>query len=438
MAFCWYTSFIGFPNFFASSGSSYDLAQAFATFCEASNSGISYKESKGLFPNLDASQVETKKAAFQEYGLLYVIPRSDVISITPLGQQIYSIYKSSLSIEKKRRQILLSLCNALSNYQFNNPFPVGGNRYRSRAMSTTIKPYLCAYLLLRRLGGILTRSEIMGIVFGIQESIASAEDLILKHRDSQVMPTPLACLPKNEKTAENLKIYFLSHLSLDGEIIASEYTDIYGEREQAYEMTQLGKEIISTSLDSNWPGWRDVKLIDPVPRTFNSIKEYFEIGVGQSISDFAFKKDEVYARKQTKAKSVGLVDFEDIENLKDLPLRKFEEGRTRLVNHSRIEKIRNPALVREAKNRFKSIHGKLFCEVCFFDFKEKYGNRGEDFIEAHHKIPVSELEQKTTLTIEDMAMVCSNCHRMLHKQPWVSIEELKIKILEDAGMSSEL
>ena len=78
------------------------------------------------------------------------------------------------------------------------------------------------------------------------------------------------------------------------------------------------------------------------------------------------------------------------------------------------------------------------CEVCGFNFKEKYGDislnkRKEEFIEAHHKIPVHTLPENETIEfkIEDFAVLCSNCHRMAHKrkEPY-TIEELKEFIKE--------
>lgn len=71
-----------------------------------------------------------------------------------------------------------------------------------------------------------------------------------------------------------------------------------------------------------------------------------------------------------------------------------------------------------------------FCEVCSFDFEKKYGQRGKDYIEAHHKTPISKLEGPITVTIDDLSMVCSNCHRMLHRPPWITVEELR-EIIEN-------
>ncbi|MHC5748782.1 MAG: HNH endonuclease, partial [Nostoc sp.] len=61
-----------------------------------------------------------------------------------------------------------------------------------------------------------------------------------------------------------------------------------------------------------------------------------------------------------------------------------------------------------------------------FNFLKTYGDIGADYIECHHTKPISELENYEKTNIKDLALVCANCHRMLHrKRPWLSIEQLK-------------
>jgi predicted HNH restriction endonuclease len=73
------------------------------------------------------------------------------------------------------------------------------------------------------------------------------------------------------------------------------------------------------------------------------------------------------------------------------------------------------------------------CQICDFDFQEFYGERGKDFIEVHHLRPVSELKDETQVDPDtDMTVVCSNCHRMIHRKrdEILSIEELSEIIRE--------
>lgn len=426
MSFCWFTSFIGYPNFFKKYGHPYELSQSFLKLARAAITEKTYSEAKALFPELDHAQVETKKAAFQEFGLLYVIPRSNTLTLTPVGKQVYEACLSSESRDKNRRFVLLALSRALARYQFNNPLPVGGNRGLERAQSTDVLPYLSSYYLLLKLNGLITVSELRGAIFGLQHmsSIHELEDAIRERRKSRIAFKDLSSMPSNKGTADNLKIYFISHLSLDGEIIKTTTAKYYENEEQTFELTELGHEIVISVLDELWPKWK--RNTSPIPRAkkYADINDYFFNGIGQPCSSDVIKADLHKEQLITTRISKGILDQYDIENLKELPIRSFQEGQHRLIQHTRLEKIRNTSLVREAKRLYKKNNGKLFCEICAFDFEQKYGKRGKDYIEAHHKLPIAELTALVHLTVNDLAMVCSNCHRMLHRPPWITIEEL--------------
>ena len=106
----------------------------------------------------------------------------------------------------------------------------------------------------------------------------------------------------------------------------------------------------------------------------------------------------------------------------------FPEGRRIQRIHTIRE--RSPRLVRQAKKRHAERHdGNLPCEVCGFDYKKQYGPRGEEFIEAHHKLPLS-VSDKADTCVEHLALVCANCHRMLHRKPWMSVDELRALLAE--------
>jgi len=103
---------------------------------------------------------------------------------------------------------------------------------------------------------------------------------------------------------------------------------------------------------------------------------------------------------------------------------KVEEGKRLLRQHYVRE--RNPRIIKEAKRIALKKSGELRCEVCSFCFKENYDGRTEDYIEGHHKKAVSEMKEGATTSVEDIALICSNCHRAIHaKWPYISVEELK-------------
>lgn len=102
----------------------------------------------------------------------------------------------------------------------------------------------------------------------------------------------------------------------------------------------------------------------------------------------------------------------------------FPEGGFAYKIHKFYE--RNPQVVKLAKEKRMSVDPELKCEICGFSFRNIYKELGENYIEAHHIIPVSEAFETRETKIEDLALVCSNCHRMLHRcKSGTSIEELK-------------
>jgi len=90
---------------------------------------------------------------------------------------------------------------------------------------------------------------------------------------------------------------------------------------------------------------------------------------------------------------------------------------------------------RNSKARIECIkHWGTLCCVCNFNFEEKFGEIGKEFIHVHHLTPISEIGQSYEIDpINDLRPVCPNCHAMLHKQnPPYSIEELQQIIREQS------
>ena len=104
------------------------------------------------------------------------------------------------------------------------------------------------------------------------------------------------------------------------------------------------------------------------------------------------------------------------------------EGRVKMLTHKRRE--RDGALARQKKTEALRLYGKLECEVCTFIFTGKYGNHGSEFIECHHREPLATLDPSDgkRITLEDLALVCANCHRMLHWKDFPSIAELRSRL----------
>lgn len=160
----------------------------------------------------------------------------------------------------------------------------------------------------------------------------------------------------------------------------------------------------------------------------NSKKELFTFKGKFTFDSKAEESDDakyfVLIKENEKLKiSDVIIDYEDNES--------YPEGKEKEKLHKYKE--RNRRLIQKAKSKFKELHeGELFCEVCGFNFKKRYGKIGEDYIECHHIIPLSELKEGDLTKISDLVMLCSNCHRMIHKRrPWLNKENLTLLLKKE-------
>jgi 5-methylcytosine-specific restriction protein A len=104
----------------------------------------------------------------------------------------------------------------------------------------------------------------------------------------------------------------------------------------------------------------------------------------------------------------------------------LEAPEGRILTRLHRQRERNQALVAAKKQRALGAAGHLSCEVCEFDFVATYGERGQGFMECHHIKPVETLPEEGRTRLTDLALICSNCHRMIHaRRPWISVKQLR-------------
>ena len=111
--------------------------------------------------------------------------------------------------------------------------------------------------------------------------------------------------------------------------------------------------------------------------------------------------------------------------LPDLDTDDVGAGEGSLALRAHLRRERDPKL-RSRKIADARRRGLLIaCEVCTFDFGHEYGTHGVDYIECHHRTPLHVTGQTRT-RLADLALLCSNCHRMIHRtKQWLTVEELK-------------
>lgn len=102
---------------------------------------------------------------------------------------------------------------------------------------------------------------------------------------------------------------------------------------------------------------------------------------------------------------------------------KYSEGKTKQVTVNSYE--RNPLARQKCIEHFG-----LSCQVCEFNFEQRFGELGKNFIHVHHLVEISTIGKEYSINpITDLIPVCPNCHAMLHKRnPAYSLEELKLLI----------
>lgn len=104
----------------------------------------------------------------------------------------------------------------------------------------------------------------------------------------------------------------------------------------------------------------------------------------------------------------------------------FVEGRVITELHTRRE--REPKL-RERLLSCRHSSGKLFCEMCGTPPISTNAALREAHFEAHHIVPLSSTGTRTT-RLSDLALLCANCHRLLHRaiaieKRWLTVAEGK-------------
>lgn len=113
------------------------------------------------------------------------------------------------------------------------------------------------------------------------------------------------------------------------------------------------------------------------------------------------------------AKHIGVSSLGDV--FVDDEISAFEgEERIALIRHRKREQKLRDAKLKQTKTKN---NGRLVCEVpgCGFDFEKVYGELGKDFAHVHHLKPIGDRNSPSLTSLDDLVIVCANCHAMIHK-----------------------
>jgi len=96
-----------------------------------------------------------------------------------------------------------------------------------------------------------------------------------------------------------------------------------------------------------------------------------------------------------------------------------------IVVASHLRRDRDHRLRQSKIAQAKARGERVSCEICGFDFERVCGERGRGYIESHHIVPLH-VSGPTATRLDDLILICANCHRMIHHgKRWLTPDELR-------------
>ena len=117
------------------------------------------------------------------------------------------------------------------------------------------------------------------------------------------------------------------------------------------------------------------------------------------------------------------------DSLPDIEAEEISAREGAVYTRQHLHRERDRTIIAAKRRQVLAATGRLACSVCSFDFQQFYGELGAEFCEVHHIRPLADAGGEVKTRLKDLAVVCSNCHRMLHRShPFLTLEQLKSKI----------
>lgn len=131
-------------------------------------------------------------------------------------------------------------------------------------------------------------------------------------------------------------------------------------------------------------------------------------GSGVSVSEAAAAKLEQLWSRHIDQNVNAAPQGDDLSATENLKTRKLVWSRSR-------EAALRDAKIRKALS--DASDGRLRCEVpgCGFCFEDVYGALGAGYAHVHHLNALAGGDEPVRTTLDDLAVVCANCHAMIHR-----------------------
>ena len=138
-----------------------------------------------------------------------------------------------------------------------------------------------------------------------------------------------------------------------------------------------------------------------------------------------FGNDHKRVRKAAEQILQAAKSLEALETVEE-DLDEFEEGRAITALHKKRER---DGRVRKQLLKLRRALGTLRCEMCGVTGATRVPGYEDSIFEAHHIRPLSAEGLRIT-RMRDMALLCANCHRLLHRaistqRRWISVSEAR-------------
>lgn len=161
-------------------------------------------------------------------------------------------------------------------------------------------------------------------------------------------------------------------------------------------------------------------------------EKYFLTEKGKIFLEEKYEEYEYINTGYFSAKNQEQANEKLLANKKDeyfLPEEEISEGKLTVTS---IKTRQRSSRLRDFAFEYYKKQDLIKCDICGFDFEDKYGNYGKDYIELHHVRPIEVYEKDGQVTNLDEARknlvpLCCNCHKILHRNN-ITCEQLKKEI----------
>ena len=116
----------------------------------------------------------------------------------------------------------------------------------------------------------------------------------------------------------------------------------------------------------------------------------------------------------------------DAQSKPVVPLETMTGVEGRILTRIHVYRERDRGFAKQVRAHYATLAGgRLRCHACGTIPRDIYGRAGESCMELHHKTPIAQLQPDSVTVVGDMALVCANCHRVVHsKTPCFTIDEM--------------